>query len=342
MPQQMYENSLLERKQYNYRWETDIASEYSIDDLDTEEIFRTMRIGAENGRLPEYQGDSIPLILDRLGVRKGEKLLNAAIVLFGKQFLPSFTQCQLRLARFQGTDKSEFIDQNQIYGNAFYLLEQALIFLRRHLPVSGKIPSDSVERKDELLFPLPALREALVNAFCHRLYTHPGGAVSLAIFDDRLEIWNDGTLPFGLTLHDLKIDHISQPRNPVIANVFYYRGLIEKWGRGTQKIINLCMHAGRPEPEFFEQASSFVVRFLSHKYIAPRKVPHHLTDRQINILNLLSESNEGLAFSEIKKLLPNPPADRTLRDDFQNLKLLHLVETKGFGRSARWFLKNNE
>ena len=118
------------------------------------------------------------------------------------------------------------------------------------------------ERKDDLLFPFEALREALVNAFCHRLYSNAGGAISIAIFDDRLEIWNDGTLPFGFTPNDLKKDHISQPRNPLIATVFYIRGLIEKWGRGTQKIIELCTQLGHPEPEFMEQGGAFAVRFL--------------------------------------------------------------------------------
>ena len=60
--------------------------------------------------------------------------------------------------------------------------------------------------------------EAVVNALCHRTYTHPGGAVSVAIFDDRLEIWSDGTLPFGLRPEDLKQDHPSRPRNPLITS----------------------------------------------------------------------------------------------------------------------------
>ena len=127
------------------------------------------------------------------------------------------------------------MDQNQLVGNAFYLLEEAMLFLRRHLPVAGKILSGVLERKDEPLFPFEALREALVNALCHRIYSYPGGAVSIAIFDDHMEIWNDGNLPFGLTPADLKKDHMSHQRNPLIASIFYNRGLIEKWGRGNTK-----------------------------------------------------------------------------------------------------------
>lgn len=339
MPQQTYQKLLLERDHNNHRWETGIAVGYSLSDLDSEEILRTIRLGAETRRLPEYQGDSIVSILDRLGLRRNENLLNAAVVLFGRRFMPDFLQCQLRLARFKGLDKSEFLDQNQLIGNAFYLLEEAMLFLRRHLPVAGKILSNALERKDEPLFPLEALREALVNAICHRVYTHPGGAVSIAIFDDRLEIWNDGKLPFGLTPEDLKKDHISLQRNPLIATIFYNRGLIEKWGRGTQKIVKLCVEAGHPEPEFFEQANSFGVRFLPSSYIAPHRISHDLTERQRMILQALSGSSIiGLTFSDIRSKFSNPPADRTLRDDFQHLKKLGLIDVSGFGRGAKWSL----
>lgn len=339
MPQQIYQKLLLDRDHNNHRWETGIAFGYDLNDLDTDEILRTVRLGAETRRLPEYQGDSVASILDRLGLRKEEKLLNAAIVLFGKRFMPDFLQCQLRLARFKGVDKSEFIDQNQLIGTAFYLLEEAMLFLRRHLPVAGKILPNVLERKDDPLFPLEALREALVNSICHRTYTHPGGAVSVAIFDDRLEIWNDGKLPFGLTPEDLKKDHISLQRNPLIATIFYYKGLIEKWGRGTQKIVKLCVEAGHPEPEFFEQANSFVVRFLPSGYVAPHQITHELTDRHRMILQVLSGSSiHGLTFNAIRSKLENPPADRTLRDDFQLLKKLGLIDVFGYGRGAKWSL----
>ena len=120
-------------------------------------------------------------------------------------------------------------------------------------------------------FPTAALREALVNAICHRDYSIPGGAVNVAIYDDRTEIWSDGILPFGLKTEDLKREHTSHPRNPYITDVFYRRGLIEQWGRGTQKIVELCVKAGHPEPEFGQQAGSVFVRFrpIARKGVVP-------------------------------------------------------------------------
>jgi ATP-dependent DNA helicase RecG len=76
-----------------------------------------------------------------------------------------------------------------------------------------------------------------------------------------VEIWSDGKLPFGLRPSDLRQNHASKPRNLTITDVFYRCGYIEQWGRGTQKIIELCTHAGHPEPEFAEVAGSVVVTF---------------------------------------------------------------------------------
>lgn len=251
--------------------------------------------------------------------------------------LPQCPQCQLRMARFRGTDKTEFLDQRQTHGHALQLLEEAFQFLVRHLPVAGRIEPGVFERVDAPLFPPVALREALVNAFCHRDYSIGGSAVSLAIYDDRLEIWSDGTLPFGLSVDDLKRDHLSRPRNPLIAEVFYRRGLVERWGRGTQKIVELCVQAGQPEPEFVEQAGAVGVRFLPAAYIAPHRVAHDLTVRQRRILQALAGKLD-VSFGELRSLVAPMVAVRTFRDDLLHLKRLGTIGLRGRGRGATWFL----
>lgn len=141
----------------------------------------------------------------------------------------------------------------------FLILAQR--FFRDHLPVAGRIEPGLFERVDDPLYPPHALREALANALCYRDYSEPGGSVSVAIFDDRLEISSPGELPFGLTLKQLKKPHDSRPWNPLIANAFYRRGIIETWGRRTLKILELTQSARLPDPEFKSEAGHFVVIF---------------------------------------------------------------------------------
>jgi ATP-dependent DNA helicase RecG len=181
------------------------------------------------------------------------------------------------------------------------------------------------------------LQEALVNAFCHRDYSRCDGAVSLAIYDYRLEIWSDGTLPFGTVTEVLRRDHPSRLRNPLIADVFYRRGLIDRWGSGAQKIIELCVRAGHPEPEFGEQSGAVWVRFWKSDYIAPHRVTHDVAERQRRVLQVLSAA-ERLAFREIRRRLPIPSSDRTLRDDLIHLKRLRLIASEGRGRGVTWNL----
>ncbi len=82
----------------------------------------------------------------------------------------------------------------------------------------------------------------------HRDYSSGSGAGAVALFDDRLEIISSGELHFGLTPEMLFQPHESRPWNPLIASVFYRRGHIESWGRGTLKFIRLMQEAGLTPP----------------------------------------------------------------------------------------------
>lgn len=262
MSQEAYEKLLLERAHSRRRWENQSADEISPKDIDREEVFRIVGIARSVGRLVGPVGRSTPDILARLGLFKDGHPLRAAVVLFGKRFLPDYPQCELRMARFRGTDKTEFLDQRQLRGPAFKLLEEAEIFCQRHFPMPAKIVPTQMRRVEKPLIPPDAMREILVNALIHRDYTIAGGAVSLAIFDDRVEVWSAGDFPKGITAASLTRHHPSVQRNPMIAEVFYRTGLIEKWGRGTNRVVSMCRDAGIAPPRFEEIAGAAVVTFV--------------------------------------------------------------------------------
>jgi ATP-dependent DNA helicase RecG len=225
-----------------------------------------------------------------------------------------------------------------LHGHAFQILDEAMHFILRNIPIAGRIESGKLERQDTSLYPPLALREALVNALCHRDYSIPGGAVSVAIYDDRLEVISTGLLPVGIKVADLKRDHPSDPPNPLIAGVFYRRGLIEQWGRGTQKIVDWCLKAGQREPEFEEQAGAVVVRFRPSGYHPPLRVSHNLTERQRRILQYLADGKKR-RFREIYEQLLDSPPKRTVQAEVGMLRELKLVDFEGHGGSARWWLR---
>ena len=336
MPQAEYERRLLARAKNQQHWEDQPAEKYTLADVDMTEVERTLRAAVHQGRLESAPSDPVEG-LDRLQLRVEGQLLRAAVVLFGRKQMPYYPQCGLRLARFKGTDKTEFLDNRQLHGHAFQILDEAMHFILRNIPIAGRIESGKLERQDTPLYPPLALREALVNALCHRDYSIPGGAVFVAIYDDCLEVSSTGLLPAGITVADLKRKHLSVLRNPLIAGAFYRRGLIEQWGRGTEKIVDWCVAAGQPEPEFEEQAGAVVVRFRPSGYNPPHRISHDLSERQRRILLVLSDRTKR-SFAEIYRELLDSPPRRTVQADLRFLRDSGLLALEGFGRSARWQL----
>lgn len=193
------------------------------------------------------------------------------------------------------------------------------------------------ERQDDPLYPTEALREALANAICHRDYAIFGGAIDVAIYDDRMEIVSPGPLRFGLSAEDLRRPHASLKLNPGIANAFYLRGIIESWGRGTLRMMELTAQSGLPEPEFENSSHSFTVRFRPSRYVAPTRVETDLSPLQQEILQVLG-SGGPQSQSEIRSLLSPAPARRTVQVNLSILRSMGLVEMQGIGRGIRWYL----
>jgi ATP-dependent DNA helicase RecG len=342
MDQDTYERRLVENRDPRRRWEARPTSDIGVGDLDASEITRTISAAIDRGRMEEPGTRDAEDLLRGLGLLRNDRLLNAAVVLFGEDhlFMPDYPQCLLRMARFRGTTKSEFEDNRQVRGNAFNLFEQAQRFLREHLPIASEVRPHEIEREDTPLYPMEALREALANALCHRDYGLQGGSIGVAIYDDRLEITNTGTLPPGITIEELTEPHTSQIRNDLIADTFYRRGIIEQWGRGTVKMVELTEEAGLVPPEFEERGGEIVVRFRPVHYVPPTRIEHDLSDLQREILKIVAKAEEA-SLSDILEALGDVPR-RTVQDNLQTLRSLDLVELEGRGRGARWRLADGE
>lgn len=247
MPRANYQRLLLESLHATDRWETQPAPGWTVDKLDAKEIAVTIEESIRRGRSDDPGSRNPTDILRGLGLLMHDsRLSRAAVALFckGDKPIPDFPQLTLRLARFKGTTRNEFLDNRQYHGNAFELMRRAERFLIDWLPVAGRIVPGRMEREDMPLLPVEAVREALANAFVHRDYASGSGSVGVALYDDRLEIIFPGELHFGLTPEKLLKPHESKPWNPLIASTFYRRGHIEAWGRGTLKIAELLQQAG--------------------------------------------------------------------------------------------------
>jgi len=213
-------------------WDERICEEAKVEDIDEEKIRWLLRRARYERRLEISPDISVREALERLNLIKNNKLTSAAILLFGKEPQKFFLQTKLRCARYKGTTPITFIDLKIVEGNIIDQVEEAENFVLSHIKKAAKIVG--FERQEVWEYPINALREAIVNAICHRDYVY-SSAITIGVFDDRVEITNPGMLPEPLTPEDLKKTHKSIPRNPLVANAFFLIKNIEQWGEGTNK-----------------------------------------------------------------------------------------------------------
>jgi ATP-dependent DNA helicase RecG len=264
MPAYQYEMRVAEKLHATLRWESQVADDLTIADLDAEEIIRTVQNGQRLGRIPADFDPDPGAVLRAFRLLEGDRLLNGAAALYGRtdRLGARHMQLGIRLARFRGTSyTADFDDNRQYFGNVFQLLRHGERFLMDHVHIASRLVAGRMIREDQPAYPPLATREALANALCHRNYATAGETVGIAFFDDRLEIISPGGLHFGLTLDDLAKPHASQPWNPSMANALFRAGVIEQWGTGTTRIGQWCLKNGNPAPAWEERTGSLVIVF---------------------------------------------------------------------------------
>ena len=134
-----------------------------------------------------------------------------------------------------------------------------IVFLKKHLRMSFRI--ETLQRENVLELPEDALREAVVNAACHRDYFEKGARVMVEIYDDRVDIVSPGGVCKGITRENFGT--VSITRNSVIASMFYRIGYIEQMGTGIMRMKDAAKAAEVSEPEF-EFSGFFKATFKRH------------------------------------------------------------------------------
>lgn len=233
----------------------------TINDLDEQKIREFIRIAKAKRAFPFDETSPINRVLTHLNLIEDKRVCNAAILLFGKNPQCHFLTSEIKCAHFHGIEVSKPIPSYQVFkGDVFQMIEQAVDFVlsKINLSVGSRDKGAEVEVQYEL--PVQAVTEAIVNAVAHRDYTS-NASVQVMLFKDRLEIWNPGALPFGLTPEKLFKPHKSFPANPLLAEPMYLRGAIERMGTGTLDMAKRCKEMGLPLPVFIQEEDFRVILY---------------------------------------------------------------------------------
>ncbi len=256
------------------------SPDVSLDEISPERV----RWFLERARVErEYAVDpssSVLRALTHLNLLDADRPSNAAILLFGRNPQRRFPTAETKCLHFHGTEVRKPIPSYQLYkGDLFEQVDQAVDFvlskLNRSVGTRDQGPTAPVAYE----IPKDVVAEAVVNAVVHRDYASHAGT-QVCVFADRVEVWNPGALPAGLTLEKLRTEHPSIPRNPLIADPLFLAHYIEKAGTGTLDMIDGCREAGLPEPEFREDGDHFVLTLWRDWLTADLLATLKLNDRQ--------------------------------------------------------------
>jgi ATP-dependent DNA helicase RecG len=237
------------------RFDELVKSEAFLSDyLDREAFNRFVAISGISNVLPEEP------MLRNLGcvvkVDNQSLFTNTGVLFFAKDPIGFIPQAIIICALYKGIEKVTVLDRKDLTGNIIASIEEAILFLKKYLKLRYEITS--IRRKEILEIPEVAMREAIVNAVCHRDYFEKGANVMVEIFDDRVEISNPGGLAKGLSLEDFGTRSLT--RNPTIASLLHRTNYIERMGTGINRIRLALKEAGLPEPEF-KMSGFFTVIF---------------------------------------------------------------------------------
>jgi ATP-dependent DNA helicase RecG len=308
------EISLLLRSsnEYTSTWEKTTVIDCSMNELDQEEISRTIS-AAEKMSKGKVLPNNPEEFLNYFQLSDYGNIKNGALVLFGQdptRFLP---QCRIRISVLPGGKTGDRIEDTElIESNLFDSFNRVSDYFRRYNPLVSSFKKDDWDRDTQLKFPNDALDEAIVNAMVHRDYGDVSGEITINIYPDKIEITNSGEIPDDIIKGKNNIrPHHSVFRNPAIAHMFYLRGKMEKLGRGLTLIRDSFVKAGYRKPEWTFQSGYTTLTLYS------RSGEIQLNDRMVSFY---SEFRANVfSRQDYEDFFKGTIAEKTARNDLSKL-----------------------
>jgi ATP-dependent DNA helicase RecG len=315
-------------------WDAVVEGRATFTDIEPKAIEAFKKGAAKSKRIPFIEGENdLQTILDNLLLLENNMLRRSAILLFGKKPCRFYVNAFVKIGRF-GKSDDELLFQEVVESNIFELADNTLEVLDRKFFISP-ISYEGLHRVENWEYPYKAVREAIVNAIVHRDYH--GAPIQISVYDDKMIVWNEGRLPEGLTIEDLKRKHSSRPNNPILAGVFFKGGLIEAWGRGTINIINECLKANLPEPEFKSEFGGITVTLFKDKY----------TEKYLSSLGLNKRQKRAVHYAKENEFITNgiyqeicETSERTAFRDLEYLTEQGIFEKLGEKKGTKYKLSN--
>lgn len=273
------------------------------------------------------------------------KPTNTAILFFCNNPHDFIPQSTVKIARYRGTARIEFLDSQELKGSFYKVLEDVETFFERNTRLANKIVE--WKRVDIPEYPFKAIREGVINAMAHRDYNRRGANIQIDIFDDRIEITNPGGLLPGLDVKHL--EGIHETRNEGLCRIFHETKDMEKYGTGIRKMSDWMVEHGLKPPVISQPGDFFRITFYGpgDKILdLVSDIPKErqtdlkelgLNERQTESLRLMI--NEGQKFTNRKFRQLFKVTNKTAATDLNTLVKVGMAQLSGSGRSVEYSAK---
>lgn len=273
-----------------------VVAAASVQDLDLELALEVLN---KRSQAPVTGNDLLDLLF-RLGIlcSHGEeyKPTIAGMLLFGKKPQDFLPHARIKAEAKINTESIDWDDITECEGNLFDQILHIEAFAKRNIRTSARVVGfERIETPD---IPVEAVREAVVNALCHRDYTDTGSEIQFRIHGSEIKVESPGDLISPITLGAiLTSKFIPKTRNPIIANMLVSLNYMDKRGTGFTRMIRSIKDAGLEEPIFEEISNGFRVIFNTKKAGVAQgtAIPKHILEK----INLTDEDRKIL--KEIEK-----------------------------------------
>ena len=344
-------------------WDSYITPDKTIADLDSNKVNKFIQKVNTSGRFNMV--DHWKQNLEKLKLISGNKITHAAWLLFSKES----TSYNVHLGRFK--TPSMIIDDKMFNGTLFEVVESTMNYLLGQIKVAFEITGKTTQRNEIFEYPLPALRELVLNAIIHRDYMSPID-VQIKIFDQKITFFNPGSLFGKLSVAQLKKDNYqAYTRNKLIAEAFYLTGDIEKYGSGFVRIREEIKTYPTMKFDFEEVPNGFLVTLhyaqqkslfaanklnvpdkVTDKVIdnVPRNVPRNVTEnvpknaqempqeKRLHLIILLIKKDTHITMLELSKKIR--VTHKTIKRDIGKLKIQGVLKRIGPTKGGYWKILN--
>ena len=332
-------------KKMGRSWDDITNERATLDDIDRKAIEYFLRKGIEAQRISESElNSSTEEVLTNLGlIDDNGGIKNAAILLFGKNPLKFIPSVRFKIGRF-GIDEADLMFHDIFEGNFIQMADRVLEVLQAKYLISP-VRFEGMQRYESLEIPKEALREILYNAIAHKDYTGPD--IQMHVYNNQIEIWNEGILPEGYDEDVLYGKHSSKPRNRNIADTMFKAGFIDTWGRGYKKIREGFEKAGMPMPKVKNFCGGVQITIERSKFVQMSAAsdntesnvtsvsPVKLTDRQNKICDMIKD-NPRISVKEMSLVLSL--ADRTIKRDIATMQKMGILVREGNTSAGHWVI----